>query len=42
MPWRRAPELVVADDLMEYDLHGKVADARGRALVLERFIHAEI
>ena len=42
MPWRRAPELVVADDLMEYDLDGRVADARGRALVLERFIHAEI
>jgi hypothetical protein len=23
MPWRRAPELVVADDLMEYDLDGR-------------------
>jgi ribulose-5-phosphate 4-epimerase/fuculose-1-phosphate aldolase len=42
MPWRRAPELIVADDVMEYDLDGKAADARGRALVLERFIHAEI
>ena len=42
MPWRRAPELVVADDVMEYDIDGSAADARGRALVLERFIHAEI
>ncbi len=42
LPWRRAPELVVADDVMEYDVDGRAADARGRALVLERFIHAEI
>src|SRR5688500_11780028 len=42
MPWRRAPELVAADDVMEYDLEGRVADARGRALGMERFIHAEI
>jgi HCOMODA/2-hydroxy-3-carboxy-muconic semialdehyde decarboxylase len=42
MPWRRAPELIVADDLMVYDLDGNVPDARGRPLVLERFIHAEI
>jgi ribulose-5-phosphate 4-epimerase/fuculose-1-phosphate aldolase len=42
MPWRRAPELIVADDVMEYGLDGKAADARGRAVVLERFIHAEI
>ena len=42
MPWRRAPELIVADDIMEYDLDGNAADARGRPLILERFIHAEI
>lgn len=42
MAWRRAPELIVAEDLMEYDLEGNVADARGRPLILERFIHAEI
>ena len=27
---------------MEYDLDGNVADAKGRPLILERFIHAEI
>jgi hypothetical protein len=27
---------------MEYDLDARVADARERALVMERFIHAEI
>ena len=42
MAWRRAPELIVAEDLMEYDLDGNVADAKGRPLILERFIHAEI
>jgi len=42
MPWRRAPELIVAEDIMEYDLDGKVADAKGRPLILERFIHSEI
>jgi ribulose-5-phosphate 4-epimerase/fuculose-1-phosphate aldolase len=42
MAWRRAPELIVADDLMEYDLDGNVADARGRPLIQERFIHTEI
>jgi HCOMODA/2-hydroxy-3-carboxy-muconic semialdehyde decarboxylase len=42
MAWRRAPELIVAEDLMEYDLSGNVGDAKGRPLILERFIHAEI
>ena len=42
MAWRRAPELIVAEDLMEYDLDGNVADAKGRPLILERFIHAGI
>ena len=37
-----APALVTADDIMEFDLDGNAVDARGRALFLERFIHAEI
>jgi ribulose-5-phosphate 4-epimerase/fuculose-1-phosphate aldolase len=37
-----APALVSADDIMEFDSDGNAVDARGRALFLERFIHAEI
>src|SRR5262252_2770660 len=37
-----APELVTANDLMEFDLDGNSVDAKGRALYSERFIHAEI
>jgi ribulose-5-phosphate 4-epimerase/fuculose-1-phosphate aldolase len=37
-----APALVTADDMMEFDLDGNPIDARGRAVFLERFIHAEI
>lgn len=37
-----APALVTADDIMEFDLDGNPIDARGRAVFLERFIHAEI
>ena len=37
-----APALVTADDIMEFDLDGNPVDARGRAVFLERFIHAEI
>jgi HCOMODA/2-hydroxy-3-carboxy-muconic semialdehyde decarboxylase len=37
-----APELVMAADLIEFDLDGNAVDARGRALYSERFIHAEI
>ena len=37
-----APALVTADDIMEFDLDGNAVDARGRAVFLERFIHAEI
>jgi ribulose-5-phosphate 4-epimerase/fuculose-1-phosphate aldolase len=37
-----APALVTAGDIMEFDLDGNAVDARGRALFLERFIHAEI
>ena len=42
MPWRKAPELVVASDVIEYDIDGTAPGAKGRPLVLERFIHAEI
>jgi len=42
MPWRRAPELVVAGDVMEYDVDGNAPDAKGRPVILERFIHGEI
>jgi len=37
-----APELVTADDLIEYDLDSNSVDARGRSMYLERFIHGEI
>jgi ribulose-5-phosphate 4-epimerase/fuculose-1-phosphate aldolase len=38
----RAPALVTADDIMEFDLDDQPIDARGRAPYLERFIHSEI
>ena len=38
----RAPGLVSADDIMEYDLDDNPVDARGRSSYLERFIHSEI
>jgi ribulose-5-phosphate 4-epimerase/fuculose-1-phosphate aldolase len=37
-----APELVSADDLVEYDLDGRAVDLNGRSQYTERFIHAEI
>ena len=37
-----APILVTAADIMEYDLDSTPIDARGRASVVERFIHGEI
>lgn len=37
-----APALVTAQDIMEFDENGEPVDARGRAIFLERFIHAEI
>ena len=37
-----APALVMADDIMEYDLDSTPVDQRGRAMYLERFIHGEI
>jgi ribulose-5-phosphate 4-epimerase/fuculose-1-phosphate aldolase len=38
----RAPALVTADDIMEYDLDDHPVDARGRTSYLERYIHSEI
>jgi len=37
-----APELVTADDMIEYDLDSRPVDDRGRESVRERFIHGEI
>lgn len=38
----QAPIHVTADDIMEYDLDSTPVDPRGRASVVERFIHGEI
>lgn len=37
----RAPTLVTAADIMEFDLDSNPVDARGRGLFLERFIHGQ-
>jgi ribulose-5-phosphate 4-epimerase/fuculose-1-phosphate aldolase len=37
-----APELVTADDILEYGATGEPIDARGRDSYRERFIHSEI
>jgi HCOMODA/2-hydroxy-3-carboxy-muconic semialdehyde decarboxylase len=37
-----APELVMPEDIMEYDLDSTPIDPRGRESVRERFIHGEI
>jgi ribulose-5-phosphate 4-epimerase/fuculose-1-phosphate aldolase len=37
-----APALVTTDDIMEFDQDGSAIDPRGRAIFLERFIHAAI
>lgn len=42
MSWRRAPELIVVDDILEHDLDNNVANAKGHALYQERFLHGEI
>jgi ribulose-5-phosphate 4-epimerase/fuculose-1-phosphate aldolase len=38
----RAPVLVTADDILEYDLDGRAVDLRGRDQYSERFIHAAV
>ena len=35
----RAPALVTAEDIMEFDLNSNPVDQRGRRMFLERFIH---
>ena len=37
-----APELVTADDVIEFDLDSVAADSKGYTFYLERFIHGEI
>jgi len=37
----RAPALVSAEDIMEFDLDSNSVDQRGRRMFLERFIHGE-
>jgi HCOMODA/2-hydroxy-3-carboxy-muconic semialdehyde decarboxylase len=37
-----APELVTAEDIVEFDLDSVAVDPRGRKFYLERFIHGEI
>jgi len=37
-----APELVTAEDIVEFDLDSNAVDPRGRKFYLERFIHGEI
>lgn len=37
-----APELVTADDIMEFDLDSNPIDQRGRQMYSERYIHGEI
>src|SRR5437868_14349977 len=38
----RSPELVVSDDIMEFDLDCHPIDQRGRPMYLERVIHRAI
>ncbi|MEA2953274.1 MAG: hypothetical protein QOJ96_2794 [Alphaproteobacteria bacterium] len=38
----RAPDLIEADDIMEFTLEGEATDARGRKPYLERFIHGAV
>src|SRR5215469_5028532 len=42
MSWARSPELIEADDLLEFDADGEPLDAGGRHPYQERFIHAAI
>lgn len=37
----RAPALVTAEDIMEFDLNSDPVDQRGRRVFLERYIHGE-
>ncbi len=37
-----APQMITADDIMEFNLDGEAIDPRGRTGFIERFLHAEI
>jgi ribulose-5-phosphate 4-epimerase/fuculose-1-phosphate aldolase len=37
-----APQMITADDIMEFDLDGNAIEARGRSGFIERYLHAEI
>ena len=37
-----SPQMVTADDIMEFDLNGEAVDPRGRNGFIERYLHAEI
>jgi ribulose-5-phosphate 4-epimerase/fuculose-1-phosphate aldolase len=37
-----APEMVTADDIMQFDLNSTAIDARGRKGFIERYLHGEI
>jgi ribulose-5-phosphate 4-epimerase/fuculose-1-phosphate aldolase len=37
-----APQLIRADDIMEFDLDGNAIEARGRNGFIERYLHSEI
>ncbi len=38
----KAPAIITAEDIMEYDLNSNPVDQRGRLMYIERFIHGEI
>ena len=37
-----APQMITADDIMEFDIDSNAVDARGRSGFIERFLHGEI
>jgi ribulose-5-phosphate 4-epimerase/fuculose-1-phosphate aldolase len=37
-----APQMITADDIMEFDIDSNAVDARGRSGFIERYLHGEI
>ena len=37
-----APQMITADDIMEFDIDSNAIDARGRSGFIERYLHGEI
>jgi ribulose-5-phosphate 4-epimerase/fuculose-1-phosphate aldolase len=37
-----APQMITADDIMEFDIDSNAIDARGRSPFIERYLHGEI